>query len=170
MADRIVEFASISDAGAISALFTRSYSQLLKDDYAPDVLARAMPFLSFAKPELMSSGSYYLVKETGKRVIAAGGWTAVRPGASEKSVQPGLAHVRHFAVDPEFTRQGLGKVLFDRCVHDAKVAHVATRFECYSTLSARRFYEKLGFEVIGTFEAPFASDFTFPSLHMVCEL
>lgn len=66
MTDRIVEIASLLDADAISALFTRSYSQLLKDDYAPDILTRAMPFLSFAKPELISSGSYYLVKGAGK--------------------------------------------------------------------------------------------------------
>ena len=170
MTDRIIENASLSDAEAISALFSRSYSQLLKNDYAPDVLARAMPFLSFARPELISSGSYYVVKDASTRVIAAGGWTATRPGAPDEPVKPGWVHVRHFAVDPDFTGQGLGKMLFNHCVRDAKASYGATRFDAYATLSARKFYEKLGFTLIGPIEVSFGSDVTFPSLHMTCDV
>jgi len=164
-----LEIANPSDAKAVSALFARSYAKLLQNDYPPELLVSAMPYLSRANPELLGSGTYYLVKTDAGQVIGAGGWTSMRPGApnaQDIDVQAGLAHVRHFAVDPQHTRQGIGKMLFDRCIKDAMATKGVTHFECYSTLSARSFYQSLGFEVIGTFDAPFAPDFTFPSLHM----
>ena len=170
MAAITLHIATLDDAPAIRALFARSYATFLADDYAPEVLERAMPFLTFAKPELLSSGTYYIARIKAGDVVGAGGWTAVRPGSREGDVQAGLAHVRHFAVDPDHARKGIASMLFDRCVRDAKASENVTRFECYSTLTARRFYESLGFRVIGDFEAPFAPDFRFPSLHMVCDL
>ncbi|MBX2830224.1 MAG: GNAT family N-acetyltransferase [Rhodospirillales bacterium] len=172
MSNHKLEVANPSDAKAVSALFARSYAKLLQDDYPPEILASAMPYLSRANPELLGSGTYYLVKTDAGQVIGAGGWTSMRPsapgapGTKEIDVQTGLAHIRHFAVDPDHTRQGIGKMLFDRCVKDAVATKGVTHFECYATLTARSFYESLGFEVIGTFDAPFAPDFTFPSLHM----
>ncbi|WP_417835823.1 GNAT family N-acetyltransferase [Thalassospira tepidiphila] len=170
MAAITLHIATLDDAPAIRALFARSYATFLAPDYAPEILESAMPFLTFAKPELLSSGTYYIARTEAGDVVGAGGWTAVRPGSREGDVQPGLAHVRHFAVDPDHARKGIASMLFDRCVSDAKASENVTRFECYSTLTARRFYESLGFRVIGDFEAPFAPDFRFPSLHMVCDL
>ena len=60
-------------------------------------------------------------------------------------------------------------MLFDRCMRDARSTEGVKRFECYSTLTARRFYEACGFRMIGDFAAPFAPDFSFPSLHMMYE-
>ncbi|BDW90370.1 GNAT family N-acetyltransferase [Thalassospira tepidiphila] len=170
MAAIMLHIATLDDAPAIRALFARSYATFLADDYASEMLERAMPFLTFAKPELLSSGTYYIARTEAGDIVGAGGWTAVRPGSQEGDVQPGLAHVRHFAVDPDHARKGIASMLFDRCVSDAKASENVTRFECYSTLTARRFYESLGFRVIGDFDAPFAPDFRFPSLHMVCDL
>ncbi|MBS8273425.1 GNAT family N-acetyltransferase [Thalassospira tepidiphila] len=165
-----VHIATPDDAPAVSALLARSYSALLVDDYAPEILERGMTFLAKANPDLLASGTYYLARTETGDVVGAGGWTAVRPGSKDGDVQSGLAHVRHFAVDPVYARKGIASMLFDRCVRDAKESENVTRFECYSTLSARRFYESRGFRVIGDFAAPFAPDFTFPSLHMVCDL
>ncbi|MBC07591.1 GNAT family N-acetyltransferase [Thalassospira sp.] len=170
MAAITLHIATPDDADAVTALFKRSYATFLVDDYAPDVLERGMAFLARANPDLLASGTYYLAKTEAGDVVGAGGWTAVRPGSDDADVQTGLAHVRHFAVDPAYARMGIASMLFDRCVEDAKASENVTRFECYSTLSARRFYETRGFRVIGDFAAPFAPDFSFPSLHMVCDL
>ncbi|WP_033067746.1 GNAT family N-acetyltransferase [Thalassospira australica] len=170
MADITLNIARPSDTDAISALFERSYAKLLVNDYDPETLRRGMAFLTKANLDLLASGTYYLAKTDRGDVIGAGGWTAARPGSNKGDVQDGLAHVRHFAVDPDHARKGVASMLFDRCVTDAQQANGVTRFECYSTLSARRFYESLGFRVIGDFAAPFAPDFKFPSLHMVCDL
>ncbi|MEQ8390891.1 MAG: GNAT family N-acetyltransferase [Thalassospira sp.] len=167
MDDITLHIATLDDADAVRALFERSYSRLLVDDYAPEILKRAMPFLSHANPDLLASGTYYLAKNITGDVIGAGGWTTMRPGSVDKDVQTGLAHVRHFAVDPDHARKGIGAMLFNRCLVDARKRENVRRFECYSTLSARRFYETCGFRVIGNFDAPFAPDFTFPSLHML---
>ena len=169
MAEITIHVATLDDAAAVSALFARSYSTFLANDYAPEILARAMPFLTFAKPDLLNSGTYYIAKSEAGDIVGAGGWTAVRPGSTDGDVQSGLAHVRHFAVDPAHARKGIASMLFDRCVKDAQAVENVTRFECYSTLTARRFYESCGFRVIGDFAAPFAPDFSFPSLHMVRE-
>ncbi|KZC99041.1 MULTISPECIES: GNAT family N-acetyltransferase [unclassified Thalassospira] len=170
MAKITIHVAKLDDAVTVSALFARSYSTFLVNDYAPEILERAMPFLTFAKPDLLNSGTYYIAKSEDGDVVGAGGWTAVRPGSNEGDVQSGLAHMRHFAVDPDHVRKGVASMLFDRCVKDAKAAENVTRFECYSTFTAKRFYESCGFRVIGGFAVPFAPDFSFPSLHMVCEL
>ena len=67
------------DASAVSALFARSYSTFLVNDYAPEILERAMPFLTFAKPELLTSGTYYIARTDAGEVVGAGDWTVVRP-------------------------------------------------------------------------------------------
>ncbi|MDG4717655.1 MULTISPECIES: GNAT family N-acetyltransferase [Thalassospira] len=161
-----VHIAKPGDADAVTALFERSYAALLARDYQPDILRRGMAFLARANPDLLASGTYYLARTDDGDLAGAGGWTVMRPGGDKTDIQTGIVHVRHFAVDPDYTRKGIGKMLFDRCVQDATCKQHVAQFECYSTLSARRFYESLGFEVIGPFEAPFAPDFTFPSLHM----
>ena len=170
MAEITLHIATPDDVPAVSALFERSYATFLINDYETDILERAMPFLARANPDLLASGTYYVAKTEAGDVVGAGGWTAVRPGSKQGDIQSGLAHVRHFAVDPAYARKGIASMLFDRCVRDAKVSEKVTRFECYSTLTAKRFYESCGFRVIGDFSAPFASEFSFPSLHMVCEL
>lgn len=169
MSDIRIEIATLSDAPAVTTLFERSYSRLLVGEYDAKTLDRAMAFLAHTNPDLLGSGTYYLAKTADGALAGSGGWTMNRPGTKD-DVSPGVAHVRHFAVDPDHTRKGIARALFDRCVADAKQTNGVHRFECYSTLSAQRFYEKLGFEVIGEFAAPFAPDFSFPSLHMRCDL
>lgn len=169
MSDISIRIATLTDAADVSALFEKSYTLLLENDYAPETLDRCMAFLTHANPDLLGSGTYYLAKTRDGALAGAGGWTLTRPG-TKNEVTPGVAHVRHFAVDPGHTRKGIGRLLFDRCIADAIKTASVSQFESYSTLSARRFYEKLGFEVIGEFDAPFAQDITFPSLHMRCEL
>jgi GNAT superfamily N-acetyltransferase len=166
MGNITLHIAKPGDADAVTALFERSYAALLTKDYEPETLRRGMAFLARANPDLLASGTYYLAKTDDGDLAGAGGWTAMRPGGDKADIKPGVAHVRHFAVDPDYTRQGIGKMLFDRCVQDARQRRQVTQFDCYATLSARRFYEALGFEVIGPFDAPFARDFAFPSLHM----
>lgn len=166
MAQITLDIAKPGDADAVTALFERSYAALLVQDYEPEILRRGMAFLARANPDLLASGTYYLAKSDDGDLVGAGGWTAMRPGGDKTDIQTGIVHVRHFAVDPDYTRQGIGKMLFDRCMRDAKDRQHVTQFECYATLSARRFYQSLGFDVIGPFDVPFAPDFSFPGLHM----
>ena len=74
--------------------------------YGEAAFAAALPFLALANPELLSSGTYYLVEDSGT-ALAAGGWTHECPGTKE--ITPGLAHLRHFATDPQVVRRGIGR-------------------------------------------------------------
>jgi hypothetical protein len=58
-------------------------------------------------------------------------------------IDPVLGHIRQFATHPNWTRRGIGRALFERCVADARAAGVCT-FECYSSIGAERFYRALG--------------------------
>jgi hypothetical protein len=63
-----------SDLAALDAMFARSYPILLKADYPPSALVTALPLISRAQPNLITSGNYYLAEVDGQ-VVAAGGWS-----------------------------------------------------------------------------------------------
>lgn len=114
----------------------------MKSAYDEEVLAPALELMTQANPSLLSSGTYYVAELTSGLLVGCGGWTPERPGT--KSVEPGLGHLRHFAVHPDWTRRGIGRALIEACDRSARAAGVMT-FECYSSLNAERFYRALGF-------------------------
>jgi N-acetylglutamate synthase-like GNAT family acetyltransferase len=75
-------------------------------------------------------------------LLGAGGWSLARPGSG--IVEPGLAHIRHFAVDPDVTGQGIGAALYNRCRTAAQTVGLA-RMEVYASLNAVGFYARMGF-------------------------
>ena len=58
----IAEPACPSDAASISAMMQRSYGQLLAKDYADDVLECALPMMTKAQPDLLATGTYFVVR------------------------------------------------------------------------------------------------------------
>ncbi len=59
-------------------------------------------------------------------------------------MEPGLAHIRHFAVNPVATGCAFGAALYDRCRTAAQAVWV-TRLEVYASLNAVGFYARMGF-------------------------
>jgi N-acetylglutamate synthase-like GNAT family acetyltransferase len=134
--------ATPGDAEAVSELLRTSYPRLMRSAYDEDVLAPALKLMTQPNPSLLRSGTYYLAELATGSLVGCGGWTPERPGT--KSVEPGLGHVRHFAVHPDWTRRGIGRALLESCYRTARAAGV-TAFECYSSLNAEKFYRALGF-------------------------
>lgn len=158
-----VRVAMADDAPAVGDLLEASYPALMRDSYEPVVLAAALPAMTRANPILLASGTYYLA-ETGRGLaVGCGGWSRERPGRGD--VEPGLAHLRHFATHPDWTGRGAGRAIYDLCEQEARAGGVE-RFECYSSLNAQGFYASLGFKVIEPFDLPFGPDCTLPSLRM----
>lgn len=159
-----IRVAGPDDAAAIEAVLAASYPVLMAPAYEPGVLAAALPLITRANPKLIAAGTYYVAENPAGRVVACGGWTPDRPGTGE--IEPGLAHVRHFAVDPAWSGRGLGRALFERCRQEAQAAG-RTRFECFSSLNAEPFYRHLGFATRARADVPLGPTVTFPSLLML---
>ena len=61
--DIFLRVATPADLAAVDALLARSYPRLLAADYPPSVLVTALPLISRARPELLASGTYYVVED-----------------------------------------------------------------------------------------------------------
>ncbi len=153
-----------SDAQELNALYLKSFGVLLKPDYPAEMLEAVLPLLSRANTELIDSGTYYVAANDSGQFKGAGGWSRETPGSGE--VVPGHIHLRHFAVLPEASMQGIGRAIFERCIEDADTFNV---IECFSTKTAQRFYQSVGFEVVREIEIPMGPDVKFSSVHMKLE-
>lgn len=151
--------ATPGDFDALAALFSASYPPLMASAYTPDVLAAALPIMTKPSPVLLASGRFALIETNEGQAIACGGFSLERPGGG--AIEPGLAHIRHFATHPDHTGQGLGRALFNWSALGAR-ALGCDRFECYAALNAIAFYRALGFSpvrehVVSLMGVPFPS-------------
>ena len=147
--------ATPGDAAAVTTLLQTSYGTLLPAAYDDAALCRALPLMTVANPDLLRSGTFYLVERATLEGIEAapllgcGGWTLEPPPRSPPT--PGVAHLRHFATHPESTGKGVGRAIFERCVAEVRARGIQ-RLACLSTLNAEAFYRRLGFERIEILE------------------
>jgi GNAT superfamily N-acetyltransferase len=141
--------ATVSDENRVSELLLASYTELMARDYEPGVLAASLPKMVRANTSLLGSGTFYIVDGPNSTAIGCGGWTLAAPGSGMETA--GVANLRHFATHPGFTRQGIGRLIFSRCVEAARLAGV-TIFQAYASLTAVAFYSSLGLQHIGDFD------------------
>lgn len=146
----------------VETILVASYTQLMADAYEPAQFAQMLPVITKANPTLLTSDRYFVALADGAPA-GCGGWSFERPGTGV--IEPGLGHVRHLGVHPEHTGKGVGRALWEACVADAASADV-TRFECYASLNAERFYAALGFEAAEPIDVPMGSAGVMPSLLM----
>ena len=158
-----LRLAKPADAAAVSSLLEASYRTLFAPDYAPDVLARALPLMTRANEKLLASGTFFVVEGPGSQIVGCGGWSKELPGTG--AISPGLAHIRHFATHPDWLRKGVGRHIFERCLHDAKAEGIE-RFLCFSSLSATDFYRAMGFQELQNLDLRLTSDVTIPAVIM----
>jgi len=156
--------ATPDDAGRIEELLEASYSTLMTASYDRAVLDMALPLMTRADPALLRSGRYYVCQAAEGDIIGCGGWSLERPGTG--LVEPGLAHIRHFATHPACIGMGVGRVLYERCESDARLVDV-DRFECYASLNAEPFYAALGFKTVKRIKIPMGDDLQFAVALMV---
>lgn len=166
--DRIVfRIASPLDADAVSILLKTSYSYLLTNSYESDMLERAFPYMDHANSKLLASGTYYVAELEPGVCVGCGGWTSEEPGTIE--AVEGEAHIRHFAVHPDWTKRRIGTALLNRCIADAKSIGIH-KLHCISTLNAEAFYRASGFQTIGLVDVQMAPTIAFPAVLMWREI
>ena len=155
------------DLDRVSTLLSRSYRALLAPDYEPAVLRDALPLITRARPQLMRCGTYFIAADDTGRALAAGGWTDATPSGAAGLT--GIGHARHVATDPDHTGRGLARRVLETTMASARDAGVR-HLHCQSTLTARGFYERLGFETRGRIDIRLMPGVYFPAYHLRLEL
>lgn len=158
----VLRRAEPGDMKTLASLFASAFEAGLRQDLSSDLLAQVLPKLSILDRRLIADGTYFVACLANGCMVGAGGWSRAQPGRGE--IRSGRAHLRHFAVAPEASHQGIGRAIFSRCVRDAGLA---TTFECCSTRPAVAFYRALGFEVLGLVSVPMGPGLSFPSVRMI---
>lgn len=135
-----LRIATPDDARAVSGILAASYSTIYRGWYRDELLEKALPAMTRARPELLASGRYFIVAQDGVD-ISCGGWSLENPGGAAKS---GIGHIRHFATHPAVLNRGAAGAILQRCLDEARAAGVV-EMECLSSLAAEAFYMKHGF-------------------------
>lgn len=135
--------ATPDDARKVSDVLAASYSTLYRGWYRDDVLASALPAMTRARPELLSSGRYLVCERAGS-VISCGGWSLAPP---QGGAEPGRGHLRHFGTHPEHLGIGCAGAIVERCLDEARAAGCA-EMEVLSSLTAEAFYAGRGFRTV----------------------
>jgi N-acetylglutamate synthase-like GNAT family acetyltransferase len=141
------------DVATVQRLIERSVRQLGAAFYSSDQIASALHFMFGVDTQLVDDGTYYVAKEA-ERIVAAGGWSRRRTlfggdqwkHGADAPLDPATeaARIRAFFVEPDSARRGLGRLLFDRCLADARAAGFE-RLELMATLPGEPLYRALGF-------------------------
>lgn len=137
-----IRIAEPNDAGRVSAVLAASYGAVYADWYPADVLAAALPTLTAARAELLSSKRFYIA-ETLAGPIACGGWSTQRSGSGHG--ERGVAYVRQFATEPNHLRRGVGGAILEYSIRQARAAGCVD-MEVDASLPGERFYASYGFE------------------------
>lgn len=164
---RSIRIAVPENHRAVSRLFDASYSRLLRGYYPEPLLEAALPLLTRANPMLLACGTFFVAESDEGAVVGCGGWTRERPDKGD--VASRLAHIRHFATDPDHARSGIGRAIYRACEEQARNEGIA-RFECYAGLNAEGFYAALGFERIETIDLRLGGDATLPAVWMTRQI
>lgn len=157
-----VRVANSTDIAGISALLQRCYPVLMGKAYTPEVLSVALPAMIEANPKLISTDRFYIVEQQ-QSVIGCGGWSFDTPGTGE--IIDGVAHIRHFAVDPEHGRKGIGQAIFQQCAKKASDAGAKT-FQAFSSLNAEPFYQRMGLDRLKLINVQMGQEIEFPVVFM----
>lgn len=106
--------------------------------------------------QLIDDGTYFVV-EAVVEVAGCGGWSNRATlyggdhtaGRNDDLLDPTVdaARVRAMYTDPRYARQGVGRLLLERC-QAAAVAEGFRRLELVATLAGQPLYSRLGFEVV----------------------
>jgi len=149
----VLRTARRDDVPAIERLIEHSVRELSAAWYEPEQIESALRYMFGVDTQLVDDGTYYVV-ERGHVLAAAGGWSRRRTlfggdrwkREADELLDPARepARIRAFFVHPEWSRRGLGRLLFETALRDACSAEFR-RMELMATLPGEPLYRALGF-------------------------
>ena len=159
--DMIVRHATPLDVPAIEALVECSIAALLPADLDEAEVAASRHIMGVDR-ELVGDGTYLTVW-SGDTLVACGGWSRratlfggdATAGRNSRPLDPKTepARVRAMYTHPDFTRQGLGRLILTRCEAEAAAAGFTT-VELAATRSGAHLYKAAGYEPVEDWYEP----------------
>ena len=165
--------ATADDVPALFALIERSVRLLSASVYTPAQIDAALAHVFGVDSQLLADGTYYVI-DAGDRIVAAGGWSARQTlfggdqmkGDDDVVIDRTMpARIRAFFVDPDWTRRGLARQLYDACEAAARERGFQ-RFELMATLPGVPLYRALGFEDLERVDVEMPDGLVLPCLRM----
>lgn len=158
--------AAPADIPAMQALIARSGVQLSVGFYTDEQAAAITREVFGVDSQLVADQTYFAIEDADGAIVACGGWSkrsTVFGGDQHKSGPDRLldaasepARIRAFFVEPAMARRGLGGMLLDHCVAQARAAGF-TALELMSTMPGVPLYLAYGFVPLETISLPLAA-------------
>lgn len=152
--------ANPDDIPALRAVMTRAIEQLQAGFLDPAQIAASHKVMGLDS-QLVDDGTYFMV-EQGARIAGCGGWSfrATLFGGDESVItrEPerldparDAAKVRAMYTDPDFARQGVGRMVLDLCEAAARAAGFR-RVELMGTAAGVPLYQSCGYRALDPIE------------------
>ena len=152
--------ATDADIPALQALIARAGVDLSVGYYTPEQAQAITRHVFGVDSQLIADRTYHVIEYAGA-IAACGGWSRRRTLFGGDQAKAGLdplldpavdpARIRAFFVEPAMARRGLGRMLMDQCLREARAADFRS-LELVSTLPGEPLYAASGFEVTERFE------------------
>ena len=146
--------AQLGEMDALNKLIQASARTLSLTDYSPEEIEGLIQFVFGVDSELIHDQTYFVVEKDGV-YVACGGWSKRRTLFGSDACEtresgyldPSLeaAKIRAFFVHPDYSRQGLAKLLIDACEKAARESGFK-KMELMSTLPGIKFYSAQGYK------------------------
>ncbi len=174
-----LRLATSKDIPALKNLIDRSVRALSIDYYSPEQIESALTNVFGVDTQLIEDQTYF-VAEAGAQVVGGGGWSkrnTLFGGDQAKSNEPDAllnpreqpARLRAFYVHPEWSRQGIAKLITKACETAARSAGF-TSVELIATLPGQPLYEANGYEIVCPFKIPLPDGLSLPAFRMAKNL
>ncbi len=162
-----------ADIPAIAVLMARAIGTL-QGDFLTQAQVEASRAVMGLDTQLIADGTYVLVEVEDGRLAGCGGWsrratlyggdhsTALRDAALLDPARD-AARIRAMYTDPDFVRQGVGRLVLSVCEAAAREAGFA-RAEMMATLAGEPLYQACGYRPIERIETP--GDVPVPMIRM----
>jgi GNAT superfamily N-acetyltransferase len=154
--------ATLNDIKTLQQLIAASVRGLSIGYYTEEQIDSSIKYIFGIDTQLIADGTYYVI-ESGSTIVACGGWskrnTLYGGDQFKEEADPLLdpsvdsARIRAFFVHPDWSRQGIGRMMITLCEETAIQAGFKS-FELGSTLPGQPLYLAMGYHATEQVNAP----------------
>ena len=166
--------AQAADIPTLEALIALSGRELSVGYYSPSQAEAITRHVFGVDTQLIDDQTYFVIG-CDDRVVACGGWSKRRTlfggDKTKRGPDPLLdpaidpARIRAFFVVPSMARRGLGRMLMNACIEEARSAGFSA-LELVATLPGEPLYLASGFAVLDRFELDLPGEIRVPLTRM----